>query len=1006
MSGLGTVFVELQLDKSKFEASQRRLLADASAVPVEIEKQWKNLGSHSASSFDLMRQKIQNNYEAIVRNAKTSSEDIIRAEKLRAERIKAIDEQQFGVRLSMMEKFKRNWLATTAAITAAYLAAQKAWNLAEQSAQYEQSAMAFRSMVQSMGKDAEAEFAKIKTASAGLVDDKALVESANKAMSLGINIDKLAGLMEISRAKARDMGTDTASAFNDIAIGIGRASPKILDNLGIMIKIESANREYAASIGKATDALTDHEKQQAVANAVINAGTEALSRHNLEVKTTKESMDQLRATVKNLELIMGQGIIRGMGMVAGAFQGLAASALAVSAGIFKIAEGYYWLKSLTPGKIGEEAKAAFQEWKINADAAWQASQDLYKKSGESFKAALAPAKDLAAAMQTVKTSATEAGDDGSDAAKRLAEQWESTRKTLEAKIEDKGLGDFEKKLSEIYRKADELQEKFKDVAGASVTISVWKLAAEEEAAVEAGKKDFDEYLQRLADARAIENERTKELKEALKAEKAQLSEYEEFWKHTMENIHDATADAFYEIFDNVEDGWQTVIDNIKTWFLKLLAEMAAMAIARPIILPIVTGLASSLGISGSAAASTGGGTSPLDLSGVSGLYSALTSGSSAGWSLTNGPLSILETQRAGTFGNINWGAVTNYVSLAYDAYNIFKGISDQKWGTAAASSIAAAATIITRNPLVGVVSSLAANIVGSFIDGLLESEPTFTLAEHNVRYGGAQAQWTSGTGIGAGYWPEFATDWDAVPTVQYTAIAKAYAKGRKELAETFNTNMLAFLEALPEEYAASAEQALQNVDFGYLIPAGEWDFSDAESVVTALLQGYADFLDQVTEDLIRTIGKQYYTGEIATSELFGNLTSGTQASIQQMFTGGEMTSEDFSAFLEDWQTLAGVMSSFEAFIDPAAASLSTLEQTTQDTGDTFDAYIATLQQAGVDIEKYIGSEQELADLRQSTIDQAISAMQESTREDWTSFFRQYSGLSDYQIDVPRITRTK
>ncbi len=197
-------------------------------------------------------------------------------------------------------------IKTIASIGAAYLAVNKAWDYAEQAAKYEQSRQAFNSMAEGMGADAEKVFERVRKLSGGLIDDNALIESMNKAISLGIPIEKLGDLMLIARAKSRDMGITTTQAFNDIATGIGRGSPLILDNLGLVMKVGTANEQMAASLGKTVQELTDKEKKMAIFNATLDAGKEALSRHNLEVLTDKERMDSLGASAANLGIELGK----------------------------------------------------------------------------------------------------------------------------------------------------------------------------------------------------------------------------------------------------------------------------------------------------------------------------------------------------------------------------------------------------------------------------------------------------------------------------------------------------------------------------------------------------------------------------------------------------------------------------------------------------------------------------------------------------------------------------
>ncbi|MDD5774359.1 MAG: hypothetical protein PHS64_00275 [Candidatus Omnitrophica bacterium] len=297
------------------------------------------------------------------------------------------------------ESMKKNWLAWTAAIYAAIEVVRKAWYLMEKAAQFEQSKAAFHSMVVSMGADANTLLNELKEKSGGLIDNKALVESANRAMSLGIPLSKLGDLMEIARAKARDMGISATQAFNDIATGVGRASPLILDNLGLVMKVEAANQRMATSLGKTVEQLTDKEKKLAVLDATLAAGQEALSRYNMTLLTTKEKMEKLTATVNNLQLVMGTVLIRAFGVAMGALQGFAAACMTVVYGALKIGEAFTWVLSKLPGPHQAEWKASFDNMKTLSEAAWKTAVDLAQNGQNNIASAFAKSTDLASAMK-------------------------------------------------------------------------------------------------------------------------------------------------------------------------------------------------------------------------------------------------------------------------------------------------------------------------------------------------------------------------------------------------------------------------------------------------------------------------------------------------------------------------------------------------------------------------------------------------------------------------------
>lgn len=135
----------------------------------------------------------------------------------------------------------------------------------------------FRELATGVGQSADVILDAMKNASDGAISEYDLMLSANRAMMLGVadTADEMTNLLDIALARGQAMGLSTSQAFNDIVTGLGRGSALILDNLGIVIDLDMAYSEYAASLGKAADQLTDVEKKQATVNRVMAEAAEA-----------------------------------------------------------------------------------------------------------------------------------------------------------------------------------------------------------------------------------------------------------------------------------------------------------------------------------------------------------------------------------------------------------------------------------------------------------------------------------------------------------------------------------------------------------------------------------------------------------------------------------------------------------------------------------------------------------------------------------------------------------
>ncbi len=98
-------------------------------------------------------------------------------------------------------------------------------------------------------------------------------------------------------------------------------------------------------------------------------------------------------------------------------------------------------------------------------------------------------------------------------------------------------------------------------------------------------------------------ERMKELAEAQLAAAKNGDEVAQIYKDTATSIRGAFRDTFRDIFDNGVDGFKHFGDRLLNIFKDLLADMATMTLARPVIVPLVSGLGGLLGVPGDAQAS-------------------------------------------------------------------------------------------------------------------------------------------------------------------------------------------------------------------------------------------------------------------------------------------------------------------------------------------------------------------------------------------------------------------
>ena len=152
--------------------------------------------------------------------------------------------------------------------------------------------------------------AKLQEATNGTVDSIELMTQANNAMLLGIfdNNDQMAEMFDVAQRLGAALGRDTTFGVESLVTGMGRQSKLMLDNLGIMVDVEEANKRYAKELGKSTNRLTDQEKKQAFNNETMRQAKLLVADLGEEQLTTADRINQLRSASIDMAGALGQAL--------------------------------------------------------------------------------------------------------------------------------------------------------------------------------------------------------------------------------------------------------------------------------------------------------------------------------------------------------------------------------------------------------------------------------------------------------------------------------------------------------------------------------------------------------------------------------------------------------------------------------------------------------------------------------------------------------------------------
>jgi len=296
--------------------------------------------------------------------------------------------ESFGTQA--IDQFKSGLISIVgpaAIATAAIAAIPAAFDLAKVGADADLVAKRFDGLARSAGTTGDALIGVLRSASGGEIDDFNLRLSASRALMLGVadSTAEFTTLLNIARDRAQIMGISTTDAFNRLVLGLGKAEPELLDELGIVVNGTEANAAFARSIGVSTDALTKQQRSQALAAAVIAQGNVTLAQTGGAVQSNAAAFARAGAAAENAKTAFGSFLSQGLAPIAAQFATTVESTQALVSRIQNI------------GTVTPEAAAA--------TAAYAAEME---KSGSVTLANAAYEAALAAARQKTTTVTTAA----------------------------------------------------------------------------------------------------------------------------------------------------------------------------------------------------------------------------------------------------------------------------------------------------------------------------------------------------------------------------------------------------------------------------------------------------------------------------------------------------------------------------------------------------------------------------------------------------------------------
>ena len=205
---------------------------------------------------------------------------------------------------SLASSIKRNALSIVAALATVVVGFRKIEQAAERLAQKR----AFERALEAQGIAADEFLKKLQNVSDAQIASADLILATNRSLALGIQAADIPGLLETSAKASVKLGISVTTAFNDITTGVGRASPLILDNLGIVVDAVKVYDAWAGTLGKTSLELTKLEKTQALTAAVIATGASDTKDFADQQEALTRAINKTKTEIRNWVDALVEGI--------------------------------------------------------------------------------------------------------------------------------------------------------------------------------------------------------------------------------------------------------------------------------------------------------------------------------------------------------------------------------------------------------------------------------------------------------------------------------------------------------------------------------------------------------------------------------------------------------------------------------------------------------------------------------------------------------------------------
>ena len=167
---------------------------------------------------------------------------------------------------------------------------------------------------------------RLQEATGGQLAFAEAAQSVAIARAAGVTSDQLERIGLVAKNASIALGRDVTDSFNRLIRGVTKAEPELLDELGIILRLEVATKKYAEEMGIAGRKLSIFEKSQAVVNEVLEQGEEKFGEFNTELnsfsllaKSFDDLLNRIKRSLSGVAEFIAGALSNNVTALAGAF---------------------------------------------------------------------------------------------------------------------------------------------------------------------------------------------------------------------------------------------------------------------------------------------------------------------------------------------------------------------------------------------------------------------------------------------------------------------------------------------------------------------------------------------------------------------------------------------------------------------------------------------------------------------------------------------------------------